>query len=262
MDNGIDAFVNRKSDNQTLAIEHTIIEPFVGEKEDFALFEATLLAIEKDQSLAVPGRWIRVFIPVGTLVNRPKKEAQSAIAQSIHAWINSNRLLLAYGASQHLCRIVGIPGQVSFDIVLNIKVVPLKSGTAAQFGVINVSRQQMESNLGDVVDKALRKKLPKLAAAVADKRILLLERQHMNLHPQSILDEIESRKGSFPELAKVDEIWFVETPFYGTPFGGTYLRFERYENGDEIASLDFREGELFMRFENGYGEVISDISDD
>lgn len=40
---------------KTLAVEHTMIEPFVGEKQDCAAFEATFLEIEKDKSLCVDG---------------------------------------------------------------------------------------------------------------------------------------------------------------------------------------------------------------
>src|SRR5438552_15619191 len=34
----VDKLATRKSDGRTLAIEHTIIEPFIGDKEDFAFF--------------------------------------------------------------------------------------------------------------------------------------------------------------------------------------------------------------------------------
>jgi len=45
----------------------------------------------------------------------------------------------------------------------------------------------------------------------------------------------------------VDEIWIVETPFYGTSFGGTLLHFELYDNSGELRqSLDFNEGKLLM----------------
>ena len=68
----VDWIAKRKSDGRTLAIEHTIIEPFVGEKADFASFEAAFLEIQRDKSLLVPGRWIQVFVPVGVLDNQPR----------------------------------------------------------------------------------------------------------------------------------------------------------------------------------------------
>ena len=62
-----------------------------------------------------------------------------------------------------------------------------------------------------------------------------------------MLDEIEKRRRSFPDLARVDEIWIVETIFYGTAFGGTYFRCELYENANLVRSFDFEGGNLRRR---------------
>lgn len=234
----VDARATRKSDGRTLAIEHTIIEPFVSDKEDFAFFAATFLGIEEDTSLAVPGRWIQVLVPVGTLRNQPNKAVRDAIVQAVHDWIKSYRLALPEGVSQHPCSVTTIPGKPPFDITLHVKVVRLQHGPRRETGVLHVRRQQVDISLGKVVEKALLNKLPKLTNTPADKRILLLERQHMNLYPHSILDEIDKRRASFPQLALVSEIWFVETALYETTFGGAYLRFELYENGNLIRSFE------------------------
>lgn len=103
-----------------------------------------------------------------------------------------------------------------------------------------IGRQQTVSNLADVVEKALQRKLPKLVRTEADKRILLLERQHMNLYPEWILKEIDKRRARLDyDLSLVHEIWFLETMFYGTDFGGSSpLYFERYENGTVVESFD------------------------
>jgi len=240
----VDWLAKRKSDGKTLVIEHTIIEPFVGERADFAFFEAAFLQIERDTSLLVAGRWIQVFVPVGVLQNQPKV-AQELIVQSVHAWLKVNRLLLPDGISEHRCAVKAVPGKPPFDITLNLDVVPLQTGLAAEAGSLHVRRQQVEDNLDAVIEKTLRRKLPKLVNTTVEKRILLLERQHMNLYPHMILGEIEKRRSSFPDLAHVDEIWIIETIFYGTAFGGTYLRFEQYENATKIRSFVFNDGKLF-----------------
>ncbi len=36
IDGAVDAVLTRKSDGQVLAIEHTIVEPFIGDKRDLA----------------------------------------------------------------------------------------------------------------------------------------------------------------------------------------------------------------------------------
>ncbi len=236
IDGAVDALATRRSDHKTLAIEHTIIEPFVSEKEDFAFFEAAFLRIEDDKSLLVPGRWIRVFIPVGSLHHQRKQAARDAIVKAVHSWLKTNRLSLRDGNSEHRCTITGIPRRPDFDITLNLKVFSLPGP-----GRLHVRRQQIENNLGHVIEKALTKKLPKLVNTVADKRILLLERQHMNLNPAGMLDAIEKRNATFPDLAGVEEIWIVETMFYESD---SYLRFEFYENGTVVRSFDFQDKEL------------------
>ena len=49
--------------------------------------------------------------------------------------------------------------------------------------------------------------------------------------------------------SKNNKIWIVETIYYGTAFGGDYLRFELYDNGNLVSSLDFQGTELRTRFE-------------
>lgn len=249
-DKAVDWITKRKSDGKTLAVEHTLIEPFVGDRQDFAFFEAAFLDIEADKSLAVPGRWIQVFVPVGTLQNQPKESVRNAIVQAVHGWIRANRLLLPDGHIKHPC-VTANPDQPRFDITLSVKAVPLLHGPNAGTGLLHVRRQQVEDNLDQVVSKALREKLPKLVNTNADKRILLLERQHMNLHPRRILNEIEKQMDAFPDIALVDEIWILETPLYGTPFGGTWLRFELYKNDTLVSSYDFNGEELVMKSEEG-----------
>ena len=84
------------------------------------------------------------------------------------------------------------------------------------FSSFLIARQQVSTDLDKVMEKALSAKLPKLAVHDADRRLLMLERQHMNLLPEQILDEIDRLRPAMPEFAKVDEIWLVETIAYET----------------------------------------------
>ena len=96
------------------------------------------------------------------------------------------------------------------------------------------------NDFGDVVRRALSTKVPKLTKQRADKRVLILERRHMNLVPKQILDEIRKQAPSFPQLAAVDEIWILETVAYKP--GGHFL-FELYDDNDEqLATLTFHKG--------------------
>lgn len=174
IDGAVEMLATRKSDRKTLAIEHTVIEPFVKEKEDFAFFQQAFLKIEDDKSLVVPDRWIQVFIPAGTLHGHRKAAAREVIVKVVHEWIRANRLNLRDGEHDYLCAVAGVPGTADFEIKLTIKDTPL-----AKHGQLNVRRQQVGNDFGDVVKKALCKKLPKLARQKADKHVLILERQHI-----------------------------------------------------------------------------------
>ncbi len=240
-DGGIDGFA-RRSDGATLAIEHTVVEPFVGDIEDQSEFEPAFLAIENDKSLHVPDIWIRLFVPVGTL-HLQKPSVRDAIVSAATDWLRGNRLSLPRGTSEHACRVCGIPGKPDLNLTLTVKVVDLPGE-----GSLWVRRQQVHDTLGGVIEKTLAKKLPKLVKTLASKRVLLLERQHMNLLPESICGEIEKRIAVFPALADVHEIWIVETMFYERD---GYVRFELYENSRLVRSFDFQHDELFTRSEDG-----------
>src|SRR5579859_2797074 len=88
------------ADGRTMAIEHTLIEPFVGDKRDYAAFEQAFLRIESDKTLIVPDTSIMVYIPVGILDGR-KQAKRNVIFESIHSWIGNNRQQLREGV--HTC---------------------------------------------------------------------------------------------------------------------------------------------------------------
>lgn len=243
LDKAVEMLATRRSDGEELAIEHTLVEPFVSDKEDYAFFEPSFLKIEDDEALVVPDRWIQVFIPVGTLHGHHKGASRDAIVKAVHDWIRANRLNLPDGQTDHQCKVRGVPGTATFEITLTIKAITLPG-----HGALHVRRQQVSDDLGDVIGKALRKKLPKLVAQKADKRILILERQHWNLVPKQILDEIEKHRAGFSELSAVHEIWILETIDYEQ---SGYFRFELYRNDKLVGSLDFQGGVLTGRSENG-----------
>jgi hypothetical protein len=73
VEGAVEARATRRSDENTLAIEHTLIEPFREDKSDFTLFEQHLLPIEDDESLRVQGCGITVLC-AGWNSERPKQE--------------------------------------------------------------------------------------------------------------------------------------------------------------------------------------------
>ena len=101
--------------------------------------------------------------------------------------------------------------------------------TAPGNGALDIRRQQVENDFSEVIRTVMEKKVTKLVAQPADKHVLILERQHMNLVPKQILDEVRNQAVNFPLMASVDEVWILETIGYQP--GGHYL-FELYDNND------------------------------
>jgi hypothetical protein len=235
----IKAVATRKSDGLTLAIEHTIIEPFVGEKADFAVFrKSPFLQLEQDTTLIVPQKWVQVFIPTAILRGR-KQNQQLALAESLRCWMKLNSLCLEaqrQRQGEYPWRITGVPDYPDREVTLRIDVVSLRGA-----GKLHIRRQQIRNDLHEVIGKALTKKLPKLVSTVAAKRILMLERQHMNFVPKQILDEVERQRPLFPALAQVNELWIVET----MGFDDGYLHFEHYQGSECVDMLSFDGPELF-----------------
>ncbi len=225
----IEALITR-SDGQTMAIEHTLIEPFVGDKRDFAAFERAMCRrIEKDQSLRVPNTGIIIYIPVGVFDGQ-KPAQRNLIIESIHSWIRSNRLHLREGMHRYPCDVPGMePVTLTVD---RSKFGHLQSDP----GSVLVRRQQVTNDLDKVIEKALRKKLGKLVSTKADRHILFLERDQFTFLPDLIFTEIERQRPNFPSLEKVDEIWHVET--IGYRLGG-HLYFELRQGSQVTATIAF-----------------------
>ena len=233
-----------RPDGKTLALEHTLIEIFVGEKEDYVHFKRFLL-IEDDASMAVPDRIIYVDMPKGAL---PKGYSWDTIVTAVHEWLKAKILTFPEGRSRHICPINELEGNVLITLALQVRVV-LSPGF--QGGIL--IRRYGETDIGGAVEKAMAAKLPKLVRTEADKRILFLERDQFSLSESSILDEIEGRRQKFPDLEQVNEVWFAETVFFDT---GNYVGFSLFEDHQLVQTLDFLEGRLHSRSEYGkpYGD--------
>lgn len=243
-DGAVELLATRRSDGNTLAVEHTLLEPFVGNKRDFAQFEPAFPSIKDDRSLVLPERWTRVFIPVGTLDGQ-KPAAREALVTAVHAWLRANRLSLPDGDSKYRCSVPEMPGDPTHEITLAIKISRLGHGHS---GALQIGRQQMNNDFNEVMEKALRKKVLKLVATAAAKRILIFEREDFNFFPEQILDEIERQRPAFPALSKVDEIWILETVGYEP---GGHVQFDLYKDKKVSASLQFQGEALVGRGKDG-----------
>lgn len=180
--------------------------------------------LRSDQSLAIPNAGIEVYIPVGTMDGQ-KPAKRREIVESVRSWIAANRLQLREGKHRYECQVPGEP-----SITLTVKFKPWRNPNNPP-GILLVGRQQIVNDLDKVVEKALRRKLPKLVNTKADHHILLLEREDMTFHPELIFAEIERQRTNFP----------VETVGYRS-IG--YVGFDMAVGTNGPATMQFQNGVL------------------
>ncbi len=183
---------------QKLAIEHTLLQPFVGEKDDAQRLLTMIAPLEKDASLRVPGQSIDVSVTVGAI---PKGHDWSSASAKVVGWFRDARSSIPEGQS-----IYSVPG-VGFDLTLRIDM----DDSPYPEGRVYVMRSDMPEDFESVVRKALEDKLPKLAKTPADKRILLFEMDNVPRSPMEITDVLETVRPEFSDLGIVDEVWCLCT---------------------------------------------------
>jgi hypothetical protein len=241
MDSAVEVLATRP-DGASVAIEHTIVQPFVDEKKDSNTFMQAFGRIERNPDLVASERDMTVVIPVAAIAVGYKWDEVGA---DLLAWLKANHHLAPIeGESQHIVQVGASTklGPLSLDIKLQTMHLP------GSPGVTVISRGPMPKNLGAIVEKALVDKLPKLVSTPASKRILLIERQHASLADTQIIQEIEKLAPSFPQLKDVHEIWIVDTSNLESE-GWAYFR--HFVGRGIVETMAFEHGVLKRRHEHG-----------
>jgi hypothetical protein len=252
MDSAVEVLATRP-DGKTLAIEHTLIESFIGEREDLERFKA-FLPIENDPVLRQSDRIVYVNVPRGAL---PKRTRWDVIVSCVHQWLLANLASLpAHNDYQYCdCPVEGPGINASFTMRLQLRITAAAGSNRGP-----LIRRYGPTDVGGAVEKALIDKLPKLAKTDAEVRILLLERSQWSLSEQQIRQEVQERATSFPLLKAITEIWFAETVFYDIPTDPgwrDYLAFNHYAgDGSHLAaSMEFFRGVLISKSRDGIPEA-------
>jgi hypothetical protein len=187
---------------ERLAIEHTLVEPFEGQKADDAPFLTAFERIHHSEELTVPNLLIDVFVAVGAI---PKGTNWKQVGEHVVEWFRGIRLKFPVGVSDH-----EIPN-LGFALKVRIEVMEVPDSP----GVLVVGRLWPENKpFHDVLQKALAAKLPKLAATQVSSRILLVEDASMVLGFTIFSREIDAARQAFPQLAKIDSVWLAHTPVW------------------------------------------------
>ncbi|MGA9998391.1 MAG: hypothetical protein WBP93_23455 [Pyrinomonadaceae bacterium] len=209
----------------SLAIEHTLLQPFFGEKEDTLRFLTAIGSLEKDSSLRLPEYMVEIYFQVGSI---PKGVDWLAINPNLRDWLHDNISAFPVGRSYHI-----IP-TLSFELPVAV----VKTEFPSDEGKIFFGRYEPPLTLSEVVRIAMTKKLPKLVGTAADKRILLFEEEGFLHAHYKTHETIKSVGKDFQELSKVDEIWIVNSTSWAS---NNYLNFYRIYP-DLAFERDFKEG--------------------
>lgn len=222
------------SGGATLAIEHTLIEPFLEERGDRVQFMETLATLEHSPALAQTGWWYSASLPVGSVPNGidwtdVPKELLKQLPGILPGLPEGNHLIPVSTAK--------------WAVNLHVSKRHLSSGGPGKF---HTARVYPGDPGAELVMRALRKKAPKLAVADGDRKLLLLEQDSV---AGWVPDQFEKVRGD-PEtnqlLAGVDEVWLALTAILeseGALFTSRIMPFQSENN--TYSSLNVRTGEFW-----------------
>jgi len=192
----IDA-VAADNDLGTLAIEHTLVQPFENERADSAIFSRCLAPLDHKPALLKPGFDVTLTFKVGAV---PKKVDWSVVPKAVEDWYLAAFESLPFG---NFNRVVdGLP----FECEVNVD----KETTTGEPHLF-IDRWMPGETIDNVVSTSLAAKVPKLAAAPGNTRVLLLEKNSLPRSPDEIGEAVERNRERFPELERIDEVWVINT---------------------------------------------------
>lgn len=191
--------VASNANGETIAIEHTLVQPFEGERIDTERLMKVFGELEGCADLIKPGYNVDVMVRVGAI---PTGIGWEVIAERVHKHLEKRIPVLSEVTSEET--IAGLPFALSITL-------GIWSHAPAEEDHVWVSRYEGPDSLKQVVRTALERKLPKLVGEKASRRILLLEQADVAHGHANVRTAIDELSPEFPTLAQVDEIWLAIT---------------------------------------------------
>ena len=181
----------------SLGIEHTILQPFAGEKQDSSVFAKTLSALDQKANLILANFDVDLTVGVGAV---QKGFDWALVAPAVESWYLSIMKSLGTGRSTHV--IPNLPVTITVEV---------EKAASPGTGHFFVQRVMPAASVDNVVEQVLQAKLPKLVAAQVNRRVLLLEKDSAPRGYGEIGATINALASKHPDLAKIDEIWVINT---------------------------------------------------
>jgi hypothetical protein len=183
----------------TMALEHTLVEPFQGEREDADRFMRVFSQLEGNAELIKPGYNIDLVVKIGA-IQRGVKWQQ--VGDAVRRHLAGRIPLLAQGWTFEEIPDVGFPLGVSVGV---------SAHDPGERDHVWIARSLPQDSLEVVVRRTLDRKLPKLVAQQADKHILLLEKADIARGLTDIRATLDNLSSEFPQFKLIDEVWLVIT---------------------------------------------------
>jgi hypothetical protein len=189
----------RDRNGHTRPIEHTLIEPFDGEKADADRFAKTLASLENHQSFLQRGYMFLVSQPVGSI---PNGIEWRNIPQELLRQLPNILPTLPEGARDLVIR------SERLELPLRINKMRLLPQDTGKFLTGRVG----PGNRGpELIIRALEKKIPKLSAAHANRKGLLLEKDAVSGTIENQFEQIPENHEIRKLMVGIDEIWSANT---------------------------------------------------
>jgi len=191
--------IAKDSSGSRLAIEHTLIQPFVGKKADDVPFTRVLGALDKDATLRVPNFMLEVSVDVGSIT----KGYWDSLGTNLQTWFRNNITSVPEGTSKHAVPETGL--------TLTVNKTAMKPNVGDYPGRVFVARFAPADTFEAVVRTALESKLPKLLQADAEKRLLLVEKEDCYGSDYKLTELLRRIGRNVSDFARLDEVWLVKT---------------------------------------------------
>lgn len=198
---------------RTLAIEHTYIQPFEGQKSDDVPFLTVFEQLRKDPSLRIRNRFIDVLVPAFAI---PKRVKWEDVARRVRQWfVDTAGKFPTEGEGEY-----SIP-----DCEFKLNVVVQAFEFPETDGMVSVGRILPGGEPFDaVLEKALIQKVPKLVATPADKHILLLEDGSVAIGFAKIRKGLDAGIEKIQYLKKIDAVWTIHTMEWKSKGNALFVR--------------------------------------
>jgi hypothetical protein len=184
---------------RVMALEHTLLEPFENEKADAARFLQTLAPLENDPVLLQQGVTCLVSQKVGAIPNGINWASVPGHLRSELA-----RILPSLPDGRTL-----VPLKLG-DMEIELSVQKMRSAPDKPGHFFTARRYPGDPGPGLILN-ALQRKIPKLAAAPADMRILLLEKDAVAGTIESQYEQVMNDESVQTLVGTIDAIWAVIT---------------------------------------------------